>query len=287
MWCHLTVWKINEKRTQVCFSFNVSFLQTYVHSSIITGVVHICNNDEDIVQDFIRLAYTGKLTVDRNNVESVFIAADYFQSYDLKHFCEEFFFEQLDGTNALNFRKFGECFHLVKLVKSTDKVISSNFLDVASSVDLPLLEIEQFAILVSWSDLEVNFEEDIFNAIKRWLSHDYQRRSKYIDYLLQYVRLAIIKSRYLASAIAKFPPYMASNDCKLLIDNIAAYLSNLKLDDFNPKKVKPRGFLKGRFELLIAILLIHLLKVDTRLFKLSILSNFHQVDLLFWMEIFI
>ena len=105
----------------------------------ITGVVHICKNDEDLVQDFIRLAYTGKLTVDGNNVESVFITNDYFQNYDLKHFCEEFFFEQMGGMNALNFRKFGECFYLVKLVNSADKVISSNFHDVASSVDLPLL----------------------------------------------------------------------------------------------------------------------------------------------------
>ena len=68
----------------------------------------------------------------------------------------------------------------------------------------------------------------------------------YINDLEQYLRLPIIKPRYLASVIAKFPPYMASNDCKLLIDNIAVYLSNIKLDDFNPNKVKLTVFTGGK-----------------------------------------
>ena len=133
--------------------------------------------------------------------------------------------------------------------------------------------------------MEVNLEEDIFNAIKRWLSHDYQRRSKYIDDLLKHVRLAIIKPRYLASVIAKFPHSMASNECKLLIDSIATYLSNLKLEISIQTKVKPRGLIEGKIYFIGRFLRIYLLKVDTSLFQLSILSNLRHVDLLFGTEL--
>ena len=44
--------------------------------------------------------------------------------------------EQLDRI-ALNFRKFGKFYQFVNLVKGTYKVISSNFLYVVPSVDLP------------------------------------------------------------------------------------------------------------------------------------------------------
>ena len=266
---------LQENNTSVVDIF-VSNKKTHPFEENISGFASISRVDEDIIESFIRLAYTGTLTVDRNNVESVFIAADYFQNDDLKRFCEEFFVEQLDGSNALNFRKFGKCFHLVNLVKAADKVITRNFLEVVNSVHLPLLEKEEFSTLISRSDLEVELEEDIFHAIKLWISHDYARRSMYIYELLQHVRLAIIQPRYLEDDVATFSPCMNSNDCQLLIENLRDYQLNYELDDFDPKKVKPRGFTEGKIYIFDRLLLQSFIKgrceIISSLFSVKFIS---------------
>ena len=53
----------------------------------ISGVATISGIGENIVQSFIKLAYTGKLNGDRNNLLSVLLAADNLQNDELKCFC--------------------------------------------------------------------------------------------------------------------------------------------------------------------------------------------------------
>ena len=65
------------------------FKRMFTHLLIenISGVATISGVDENIVESFIKLVYTGKLNGDRNNLLSVLLAADYLQNDELKCFC--------------------------------------------------------------------------------------------------------------------------------------------------------------------------------------------------------
>ena len=73
----------------VSASVSLFFKRIFTHPMIenISGVATISGIDKNIVQSFIKLAYTGKLNGDRNNLLSVLLAADFLQNDKLKCFC--------------------------------------------------------------------------------------------------------------------------------------------------------------------------------------------------------
>ena len=52
----------------------------------ISNVVKLVKWNEDILKRMIKFAYTGKIVLNINNVQSIFYAADYFQSNELKFY---------------------------------------------------------------------------------------------------------------------------------------------------------------------------------------------------------
>ena len=215
----------------------------------ISSVVDLKTVHQETFTSMIDFAYTGKIEVDSSNVQYVLLAADYFVSNELKHFCEKFLIEQLGVSNAFNFRYFGQYLQLVELVGEADKLIARKFVETTFDEDFLSLGKEDFVSLVSRSDLQVKREEYVFDAVTRWINHDYMNRNQFIFDLLQQVKLAIIVPEYLTSVVLLYPACLRSNKCQQLIYQVL--YSNLTVVDFDAKGVKPRGFPGGN------ILLFH------------------------------
>ena len=150
---------------------------------------------------------------------------------NLKHFCEKFLIEQVDVSNAFNFRYFGAYLRLVDSVGETDKFIARKFVQTTTDKDFLLLGKEDIVCLVSRSDLQVEREEHVFDAVTRWLNHDYMNRSRDMFDLLQQVKLAILGPSYLANVVAQYQACVSSNKCQQLIKRVS--VTNLEAVDFD------------------------------------------------------
>ena len=122
-----------------------------------------------------------ELRIDTDNVQHVSVAADFLCMDKLKLFCEEFLIGQLDSTNVLNFRDFGQFFCFKNLVSSADKYIASNFSESTSTQGFLSLTKDKVVCLMSRSDLKVKMEEEIFEACKRWVKENSKTRSQSIS----------------------------------------------------------------------------------------------------------
>ena len=213
-------------------------------------VIKLKGVDEEAVLSLVKFAYTSELSVNVDNVQSLYAAADYFQIEKIKLFCKEFLIEQLDAENAFKVRELGERFLSDDLIEQANKVISKRFTEVTSSENFLALEKNSLVSLFMRPDLSVKSEIDVFEALKAWINHDIATRGQYTYELLQTIRLTLIESEYLAT-IAEFPACKSSNDCMQRINAEMIYrLVPSKRSDVDVAETARRGFPQGKVYLL-------------------------------------
>ena len=112
--------------------FNFDFTHPMKENNKNDDVVKLKEMKEEVLTSFLIFAYSNVLTIDNNNVQDIFVAADYFLLPKLKLFCEELIIEQLSGSNVFGLRHLGQNYHSNNLVNKADKFIASNFVKSTS-----------------------------------------------------------------------------------------------------------------------------------------------------------
>ena len=208
-------------------------------------------NDE-ATASLVQFAYTGELCVDVNNVQSLYTAANFFQIEKVKVFCEEFLVENLEIENAFGVHHLGEFFTSVALSERVNTFISNNFAEITSVANDEFLGLKKDSLvgLLSRSDLVVNSENDVWNAINTWIEHDKGNRGKFVYELLQKMRLSLVKLKDL-DIIAESPLIASSTDCMNRIDDARTYkLEPHRRDEIDVGERTRRGYPEGRIYIL-------------------------------------
>ena len=185
----------------------------------ISNYVELQGVPEEIFKDFIKLAYTDKLTVNIDNVQLIYSTADYFYDEKLKRFCEEFFVENLEAFNALELRRLGLHFRSSSLVVEAEEFIAKHFEDIVFTENLLALNAVELMDIVSRSDLQVKSEESVFEAVKIWINYDFKERCYHIHDLLEQVRLVNVNYEYLINDVSVFPACCCPQKSLKLLDN--------------------------------------------------------------------
>ncbi|XP_077307114.1 kelch-like protein 10 [Lithobates pipiens] len=150
----------------------------------------------------LQYAYTATLSINSDNVEELFMAADQFNILGLQWRCSDFLIGQLCPENCIGIGRFSSHFHCPKLHENTHAYIRHHFHEIAStSEELLDLNITEFEDLISKDDLHVKREEVVFEAVIKWIEHNPNDRNQHITTLLPKVRLALINTKYLLTVI--------------------------------------------------------------------------------------
>ena len=92
---------------------------------------------------------------------------------------------------------------MVELKEKCREVINSNFSVVMETEDFLNLDVKQVMEWVSSDDVIVNAEEDIFQGIVKWVSHNKSQREKNFPGLLHQIRLSSISHDFLLNTLVK------------------------------------------------------------------------------------
>ena len=99
---------------------------------------------------------------------------------------------------------FADKYQCVKLREGAREVINLNFTAVMETEDFLNLNMKQVMEWVSSDyDITVNAEQEVFNGIVNWVSHDKSEREVDFPILLQQVRLVSISHDFLLDELAK------------------------------------------------------------------------------------
>ena len=94
--------------------------------------------------------------------------------------------------NTLKWLSISKLFRLQEIFKTSLRLIERWFTSVADSEDFLELDFKSVAAILNSSELLIDSELQVFNAMNAWLNHKSIERSKHAKYLLQRVRLSLL-----------------------------------------------------------------------------------------------
>ncbi|XP_069816598.1 kelch-like protein 10 isoform X2 [Dendropsophus ebraccatus] len=180
----------------------------------------------------LEYAYTHSVKINQDNVENLFIAADYFNIIDLIQVCSEFMMNQLCPENSIGIYKFTEYYHCHELHQKAYMYILHNFEDTMKTSDEFLnLSPTDLKSLIEKDELNVKREETVFEAIIKWINHRPENRRHHIPDLLPEVRFAFIYHDYFYNNV-KANSYVKGNKaCKPILQKASRAQYDLNMDD--------------------------------------------------------
>ena len=138
----------------------------------------------------VTFAYTGDVQVTDDNVLELLPAASLLQVGAVIAECCAHLHDQLHPTNCIGIGKFAELHACAELHRKCIRYQRKNFADVCGSQEfLQIDDAAEVARLISEDDLVVDSETDVWEAIVRWIKHDFTARAGALLELVSHVRL--------------------------------------------------------------------------------------------------
>ncbi|XP_068180116.1 kelch-like protein 10 [Antennarius striatus] len=170
----------------------------------------------EVMEVIIDFAYTGSVTVTEDNVQQLFIAADFFIITDIVEACIKFVEENLTPENCIGVRRFA--IFCPQLQHKAHFLLTNKFEEVVSSEEFLQLTWQELSDMLDSDDINVNEEKTVYEAIVRWIDHAPVHRTTYLAALLLKARLALCSIADIKSMMSN--PYLRNNtQCVQIIIN--------------------------------------------------------------------
>ncbi|KAJ8972679.1 hypothetical protein NQ317_001699 [Molorchus minor] len=202
----------------------------YFHAMFMNDMIEARNKEIEIkcidataLEALVNFAYSGKVILDKNNVQSIMIGASYLQLNKVRDACANYLLQRIHPQNALGFRHFAESLGCSTLADSAEKYIESYFHEVSQHEEYLNLSLNEIKDLLSKSDLRVESEEQVFEACMRWVKHDVEKRKEHLPELLSLVRLPLLSPLYITDRVRNEDQIRYSIQCRDLVDEALTF----------------------------------------------------------------
>ncbi|XP_060584738.1 kelch-like protein 8 isoform X1 [Ruditapes philippinarum] len=212
------------------------------------NVIKIQDIDENILENMIKYAYSGKVTITVDNVQGVLYVASILQIENVAHACSEFMKEHLHPDNCVQVHGFAMQHNREQLIRYTQEFITDNFNEVSKTPEFMTMSADVIDGIVSSSTLNVSREEEVFEAVMQWINHDKENRKQHLPRLLGKVKLPLISTHYLMNNVATNELVRSNLDCRDFLDEAKyyqMYIGNLLTDMTLSDRTRPRKSYAG------------------------------------------
>ena len=175
----------------------------------------------DILEDLVKYIYTGNVAVNGENVAGLLKAGCGYEIPALARACCDWLGLKMDCFNAVNIlwlAREENCKETKVLQEEAKNFIIGNFTSVSEEDEFVELEYEDLKAIIQFDDLNVNCEEEVFNAVAKWVSAE-DERIRYLPELLKCIRLENTSPEFLRSLL-QHPLIMKSVPCVEYVQNV-------------------------------------------------------------------
>lgn len=187
-------------------------------------VVTIQNIPAAVMKLLLDYCYTSVISITEDNIQDILPAASILQLTWVKEACCSFMKDQLDSSNCLGITAFADTHCCLDLQAEADRYTREHFLQVVETRDFLDLLPEDLAKLIAHEDLNVRSEEEVFEAVMKWVKHDTPNRKQHLVQVLQHVRMPLLNRSYLVSRVGTEPLIRLDAACRDLVDEAKDYL---------------------------------------------------------------
>ncbi|ELU16789.1 hypothetical protein CAPTEDRAFT_158890 [Capitella teleta] len=162
----------------------------------------------------IDFMYTAEIQVTEDNVQSLLPAANILQLVEVRDAACEFLQSQLHPSNCLGIKAFADLHACQDLLQYAQTYTEQHFSEVVLHDEFLNLSPPQVCKLISSDRLTVGSEEQVFEAVMHWTSHDMPSRLEHLAQLMEHVRLPLLTQEYLVQRVEEEPLVKNSSACK-------------------------------------------------------------------------
>uniref|UniRef100_A0A3P9IBR9 Kelch like family member 11 n=1 Tax=Oryzias latipes TaxID=8090 RepID=A0A3P9IBR9_ORYLA len=173
--------------------------------------------DPQTVENVVQFMYTGEVRITRANVHQVLELADRFLLAQLKSFCADFLSKRVTLSNCVAVHSLAHMYSLDPLAQSAAQMIRRNFHRVVRCDEFDALPFHLVRDWLSDSEIAVDSEQQLFEAVVKWVNQDVQERQGHFEELFKLLRLAQIAPTYLMRVVRKEPLVASSAACQQLV----------------------------------------------------------------------
>ena len=139
--------------------FNLMFTTNMLESK--SFEVELKDAEPDIIEQLVEFAYTARISVNSNNVQSLLDAANQYQIEPVKKMCVDFLKEQVDASNCLGISVLAECLDCPELKATADDFIHQHFTEVYKTDEFLQLDVKRVTHLLNQDTLTVRAEDQV------------------------------------------------------------------------------------------------------------------------------
>lgn len=180
----------------------------------------------------IAYCYTGHIQLNDDNVDDVVAAATLLQCHRIEDLCTDYLLTTLGTGNALGLWQLAQQYELVRLKQPALQLVLDDFDDVIVTHEFDQLRPEALRMLLAHDALCVWSEEQVFEAMVRWVLGDEGRRSLHCGRLLEVVRMAQLKRTVIMSmlrACGRILSKYFSHLLQFLFDRVSFYCERWRI----------------------------------------------------------
>uniref|UniRef100_A0A3P8ST07 Kelch like family member 10 n=1 Tax=Amphiprion percula TaxID=161767 RepID=A0A3P8ST07_AMPPE len=189
-------------------------------------VINIAGLSPDMMQLIIDFAYTGSVSVTKDNVQDLLLAADQLNVMGVIQACCSFLGEQLCPQNCIGIWRFTNICVSPELQHKAHHCITDRFEEVVSCEEFLQLSAQELADILDRDDLNVRWERCVFEAVMRWIDHEPEERQRHLAALLSKVRLALMTMDDIRITVLSNELVQNNAECMTLVNDAIAILPN-------------------------------------------------------------
>lgn len=175
--------------------------------------VELHDVDPHILGTLLDFAYTGKLTINQENVEGLIRTSSQLQFQEVRAVCSRYLQHQMDATNCLGILEFGEIHGCPEVVAKAWAFLLENFDAVLQVEEFLQLEKERLAACLSDERLQTRDERTRVEAALGWVRHQEASRLPHLSELLGLARLSLLPQDYLVETLLTDSLVQQSQSC--------------------------------------------------------------------------
>ncbi|CAJ0951772.1 unnamed protein product [Ranitomeya imitator] len=150
-------------------------------------LIEIRDFDGDAIEDLVRFAYSSQVTLTVDNVQPLLYAACILQVELVAKACCEYMKLHFHPSNCLAVRAFAESHNRVDLMDMADRYACDHFTEVVDCEDFVSMSPQHLYKLLSSGDLNIDDEQQVYNAAVKWLRANPQHHEVWLNELMSQV----------------------------------------------------------------------------------------------------
>ncbi|XP_055331634.1 kelch-like protein 12 [Paramacrobiotus metropolitanus] len=216
-----------------CHRSVLSVNSTYFRNMFLSGmkestqkVIHLQNISHTVLSQLIDYCYMTEISLTESNVQSLLTAASFLDIGTFVGACWEFMERRMDIKNCLMLYCFADsdAHKNPALADKAKAVVFKHFVGISEGTEFLELPKNVVIDLIRCDALYVRWEDEVFDAVIRWLHHDFEHRRCQAWEMLQYIRASYLRppchDEYMQASIKAFVDYSGTENAVCLSENL-------------------------------------------------------------------